>query len=239
MTANSKSSALILGFSLVIALGLLGWLLGKAAIEYKSYERVVTVKGLAEKEFPADVVIWPIKFSAADNDLTKVYQTLEDNSRKVSAFLQTGGVETSEISFSAPGITDKLAQQFGGQGRAEFRYTASQTVTVYSHNIERVRALQSRLSELGKQGVVLSGNNYESRTEYLFTRLNEVKPEMVEEATRNAREVANKFAKDSSSVLGKIKSASQGQFSIIPRDKNTPYIKKVRVVSTVTYYLSD
>ncbi|QKI89043.1 SIMPL domain-containing protein [Thiomicrorhabdus xiamenensis] len=239
MTANSKSSALILGFSLVIALGLLGWLLGKAAIEYKSYERVVTVKGLAEKEFPADVVIWPIKFSAADNDLTKVYQTLEDNSRKVSDFLKSGGVEASEISFSAPGITDKLAQQFGGQGRAEFRYTASQTVTVYSHNIERIRTLQSRLSELGKQGVVLSGNNYESRTEYLFTRLNEVKPEMVEEATRNAREVANKFAKDSSSVLGKIKSASQGQFSIIPRDKNTPYIKKVRVVSTVTYYLSD
>lgn len=95
------------------------------------------------------------------------------------------------------------------------------------------------LSELGKQGIVFSSNNYESRTEYLFTRLNEIKPEMVEEATRKAREVAMKFASDSDSRLGKIKRASQGQFSINSRDRNNPHIKKVRVVSTVEYYLSD
>ena len=81
--------------------------------------------------------------------------------------------------------------------------------------------------------------NYHSQTEYIFTRLNEVKPEMIEEATRKAREVAEKFASDSQSKLGKIKNASQGQFSIYARDKNNPHIKKVRVVSTVQYYLSD
>ena len=95
------------------------------------------------------------------------------------------------------------------------------------------------MSQLGKQGVVISRGNYETRTEYLFTRLNEIKPEMIEEATRKAREVAEKFAQDSQSQLGKIKRASQGQFSISERDKNNPHIKRIRVVSTVEYYLSD
>jgi hypothetical protein len=95
------------------------------------------------------------------------------------------------------------------------------------------------LPELGKKGIVITGGNYQNQTEYLFTRLNDVKPEMIEEATRKAREVAVKFAADSNSTLGKIKQASQGQFSIKPRDKNNPHIKKVRVVSTVVYYLSD
>jgi hypothetical protein len=97
----------------------------------------------------------------------------------------------------------------------------------------------SSLSELGKNGIVFSGEDYQAKTEYLFTKLNDVKPEMIEEATRNAREVASKFASDSNSSLGKIKKASQGQFSIEDRDKNNPHIKKVRVVSTVEYYLSD
>ena len=94
-------------------------------------------------------------------------------------------------------------------------------------------------SRLGKKGVVLAGNDFQNRTEYLFKRLNEIKPAMIEEATRNAREVAEKFAKDSNSRLGKIKQARQGQFSISDRDKNNPHIKKVRVVSTIEYYLAD
>ena len=95
------------------------------------------------------------------------------------------------------------------------------------------------LVELGKQGIAISGQDYNAKTEFLFTKLNEIKPEMVEEATKNAREVAERFAKDSKSRLGKIKRAKQGQFSIKDRDRNTPYIKKVRIVSTVEYYLSD
>nr|WP_319381542.1 SIMPL domain-containing protein [Thiomicrorhabdus sp.] len=239
MQMHSKFHAVVLGSSLIIGLGLLGWLLGKATIDFKSFERTVTVKGLAEKEVKADVVIWPIRFSIADNDLETLYKTLDRNSGKISDFLKSSGIAAQDVSFSSPAITDKLAQQYGNQNQAQFRYTATQTVTVYSKDIDLVRTLQSRLSELGKQGIVITGGNYESRTEYLFTQLNDIKPAMVEEATQNAREVAQKFAKDSSSVLGKIKSASQGQFSIVSRDNNTPYIKKVRVVSTITYYLSD
>jgi hypothetical protein len=96
-----------------------------------------------------------------------------------------------------------------------------------------------QMSALGKQGIVFTAGNYQYQIEYIFMRLNEVKPEMIEEATRKAREVAEKFAKDSKSTLGKIRRAYQGQFSISARDKNTPHIKKVRVVSTVAYYLSD
>lgn len=112
-------------------------------------------------------------------------------------------------------------------------------MTVYSQNIDVVRAAINEIGELGKQGVLLNQDPYANRVEYSFTKLNDIKPDMIEEATKNAREVAEKFAKDSQSSLGKIKRATQGQFSIYDRDSNTPYIKKVRVVSTVQYYLSD
>lgn len=237
MTSMTKTNSLILGVCLVVGLASLGYLLGDAALKFKAFERTVTVKGLSEREFTADIVIWPIQFSTASNDLEALYQAIDQSTQKIRTFLEAAGVAPGEISVSAPSITDKSAQQYGNQARAEFRYTASQTVTVYSHDIEAVRGVMGNMSSLGKQGIVFTGNSYQ--IEYIFTRLNEVKPEMIEEATRKAREVAEKFASDSKSSLGKIRSASQGQFSISSRDNNNPHIKKVRVVSTVAYYLSD
>ena len=239
MANQTKSTALILGGALFLGLTLLGFQLGKALIDFKQFERSVTVKGLSERDYPADVVIWPIQFIEANNDLPELYRAVENNSSKVRDFLIQRGIDEAEITFNAPSITDKSAQQYGGGPRAEFRYTANQTITVYSENIETVRKAMTALADLGKQGLVLAGENYMAQTEYLFTRLNEIKPEMIEEATENAREVAEKFAEDSDSNLGKIRKASQGQFSISARDNNNPHIKKVRVVSTVEYYLSD
>ncbi|KFI24035.1 SIMPL domain-containing protein [Nitrosococcus oceani] len=239
MTESNKSNAIVLGVCLIIALSSLGYLLGDAAIRFKEYERAVTVKGLSEREYSADIVIWPIQFSTASNDLEEMYRSIDANTEKIKSFLESAGVNADEISYSLPAITDKSAQQYGNQAKSEFRYTASQTVTVYSENINVVRDVMGNMSDLGKQGIVFTGGDYQSQTEYIFTRLNQVKPEMIEEATRKAREVAEKFAADSKSTLGKIKSASQGQFSISARDKNNPHIKKVRVVSTVAYYLSD
>jgi len=239
MIENNKASAAIIGIFLLLGLTSLGNLLGNAAIEYKEYERSIKVKGLAEREYPADIVIWPIQFSAANNDLESLYNSIELSTSKIKVFLSKQGIESSEVTLSSPAITDKSAQQYGQSKPAQFRYTAVQTVTVYSKNIEAVRSVMSNLSQLGKQGIAFSGGNYQSRTEYIFTRLNEIKPEMIEEATTKAREVAIKFAEDSKSKLGKIKRASQGQFSINARDKNNPHIKRVRVVSTVEYYLSD
>ncbi len=228
-----------LGFFVFAGLLVMGYLLADAAVSVKEYERTVTAKGLSEREVPADVVIWPIRFTVAGNDLTELYDAIDANTAEIFAFLESNGLSQSAMSTGAPAITDKLAQQYGNQGRAEFRYSAVQTVTVYSNDVERVRALSARLSDLGKRGIVFSGGNYGDQTEYLVTRLNDLKPEMIEEATRKAREVAEKFAEDSRSVLGKIRRARQGQFSVSPRDKNNPHIKKVRVVSTVEYYLSD
>tara|TARA_R110000772_G_scaffold107988_8_gene210767 strand:- start:35642 stop:36367 length:726 start_codon:yes stop_codon:yes gene_type:complete len=235
---NSKS-AVILGLALVLGLSAFGLLMGKAAVDYRQFERSVAVKGLSEREYPADVVIWPILFTEANNDLPKLYTLLDQRIATIQDFLLEKGFKPEEITVSTPAITDKSAQQYGGNVNAEFRYTAEQTVTVYSSDIERVRAVSKQLSALGKQGIAFTGNHYQAQTEYLFTRLNEIKPAMIEEATREARVVAEKFAADSDSVLGKIKRASQGQFTIEDRDKNNPHVKKVRVVSTVEYYLSD
>ncbi len=236
---NSKFNAAILGFFILLGLSSLGYLLGNAAIEFKEYERSIKVKGLAEREYPADIVIWPIQFSAADNNLEGLYNSIENSTTKIKQFLETQDIKLSEITLSAPAITDKSAQQYGKQEFTQFRYTAIQTVTVYSRNIKAVRSVMSNLSQLGKQGIAFTGGNYQARTEYIFTKLNEIKPEMIEEATTKAREVAIKFAEDSKSKLGKIKRASQGQFSINARDKNNQHIKRIRVVSTVEYYLSD
>ena len=137
---------------------------------------------------------------------------------------RANGIDAGDITLSAPAITDKSAQQYGNTPVGQFRYTAQQTVTVYSRQIAAVRNVMSKLSELGKQGIVITRGDYQAQTEYLFTRLNEVKPEMIEEATKKAREVAGKFAEDSASTLGKIKRASQGQFSITARDNNNPHI---------------
>lgn len=239
MQKINEASALVLGVFILLGLSALGYLLGNAAIEYKQFDRSVTVKGLSEHEYDADIVIWPIQFTAAGNDLGTLYNSIEENTAKIKLFLGRNGISPEEITFASPAITDKSAQQYGNNAKPEFRYTALQTVTVYSTNIQSVRIVMSSLSELGKQGIVFTGGDYQSQTEYMFTRLNEVKPEMIEEATRKAREVAEKFASDSQSRLGKIRKASQGQFSISARDKNNPHIKKIRVVSTVEYYLSD
>lgn len=239
MRDRYRSSALILGVFILLGLASLGYLLGNAVIKFREFERTVIVKGLSEHEYPADIVIWPIQFAEADNDLEHLYTALERSTGRIRDFLQQRGIQASEISVSTPVITDKSAQSFGNTAPPEFRYSAVQTVTVYSENIDAVRALMGGLAQLGKQGIAFTGGGYQAKTEYLFTRLNDVKPGMIEEATTKAREVALKFAADSRSTLGKIRRASQGQFSISPRDTNNPHIKRVRVVVTVEYYLSD
>lgn len=238
MSSEQKSSAAILGVFIFAGLAVFGWLVGSSAIRFKEYERVVTVKGLAEREVPADIVVWPIRFAAASDNLSELYGTMDKNTKIILAFLQKEGFSPEEVTTAAPIVTDKYAERYGDQ-RVNLRYTAQQTVTVYSEKIDLVRETQGKMADLGKQGIALGGDEYSQRAEYMFTKLNEIKPAMIEESTKNARAVAEQFAADSKSKLGKIKRANQGQFTIEDRDANTPYLKKVRVVSTVDYYLSD
>ncbi len=239
MSETGLKGGLALGLFVCLGLSVLGYTLGWSAIRFKEYERVVAVKGLSEREVPADIAIWPIQFTRPGNDLALLYTQLEEDTSLIRAFLNEAGFDNEEITVSSPAINDKLAQAYESNARIEFRYAATQTITVYTDKVTEVRKAVNRLAELGKKGIAFSGEVYENRTEYLYTRLNDIKPAMIEEATQKAREVALKFAQDSNSKLGKIKSANQGQFSIEDRDRNTPYVKKVRVVSTVEYYLSD
>ena len=237
--SNSKvKEFLILGISVFLGLSVLGYFIALSPTKFKQFERSVNVKGLSEREVLADVVIWPITFSAASNRIEELYQSLEEDTGRILSFLESHGFTKSAITINPPAVIDKVARNYGNQ-TVELRYLGQQTVTVYTDQIERVRHAKSKLAELGKSGIVFVGNDYEGATEYIFTGLNTLKPKMVEEATRNAREVALKFAQDSDSELGKIKAARQGQFSITNRDKNNPHLKKVRVVSTIEYYLSD
>jgi len=235
---NTKSS-LILGLSMMFGLFLLGFILGGSIVQFKSMDRTVVVKGLAQKEVKADTLIWPISYIRASNDLSKIYNDLEHDTDKLTAFLKQNGFSDDEISISAPSITDKLAQNYGGTAQIKFRYSAKQTITLYTKKVQIARQSMRKISVLGKSGTTFRSNEYENRVEYIYSKLNEVKPQMIADATKNARASAVKFAEDSQSQLGKIKSARQGQFSIRDRDKNTPYIKILRVVSTIEYYLSD
>jgi len=235
---NRIPEAAILGLCLLIGLTVLGYPVSHSLTQLKLMERSVEVKGLSEREVAADIAIWPITFSEPGNDLVQLYQTIQEKNDLVVKFLQSNGFSADEITISAPAVVDKQAREYGDAGaNSRFRYTATSTITVYSKKVDAVRQTMIKLVELGKQGIAIAGEGY--NTQFLYTGLNQIKPAMIEEATRNAREAANKFAKDSESTLGKIRRANQGQFSIDNRDSSTPHIKKVRVVSTVEYYLSD
>lgn len=220
----------------MLGLVVLGLMLPCTASKLKSYDRTVNVKGLCEREVKADKVIWPLTFKVVGNDLGTVYAQIEKNTSSISKFLTDGGMDKDEITISSPVVSDKYTQEYGENNRA-FRYVAKTTVTVCTKKVDKVIELMSSQKQLIKEGVTIE-NDWDARTEFSFVSLNDIKPEMIEEATHNAREVANKFAKDSDSKLGKIKEANQGTFTIEDRDSNTPYIKKVRVVTYVAYYLT-
>ncbi|MCD6679344.1 MAG: SIMPL domain-containing protein [Burkholderiaceae bacterium] len=229
-------AASILGLLLGVALVLGAWQIAHSVRDFRLLDRSVEVKGLSEREVPADLAIWPIAHSAAGNDVAALYRDLDRTSGRIVEFLAGAGFPREQVSVSPPHVVDKQAREWGDPQRGEFRYTGRATITVYTPEVERVRATMSRLVELGTEGIVL-GSEQGAQPQFLFTKLNEIKPSMLEEATRNARAAATKFAEDSGSRLGSIRRASQGQFSIADRDASTPHIKKVRVVSTIDYYL--
>ena len=239
MTKIETRAATILGLCLLVGFLGLGWLVGSAALKVKALDRTVVVKGLAEREVPADIAIWPLGFYEANQNLTALYEDIQSKNGIIIAFLTEHGIDPDTVTINPPAVTDRHAQAYGNIDRSQPRYSASSTVTVYSEDVVAVRNAMASAIDLGKRGIALADSGYGSSPEFLFSGLNTIKPEMVEEATRNAREVAEKFAQDSSSRLGKIKSARQGQFSIQNRDSTTPHLKKVRVVSTVQYYLDD
>ena len=233
-----KSNVIYLGAAFVLGMLILGGSLVLMVNNLKSYERCVTVKGLCEKEVMADKVIWPIMYKQGGNELGELYNTVEDMNATIVKFLKDAGVSDDEITMNAPSILDTRTNLYGE--RKEYHYIVTAGVTVCSEKVELIVKLQTEQAKLYEKGIPVGmGENWSYPTTYSFTALNDIKPGMIEEATINARQAAEKFAKDSKSKLGKIKNATQGQFSVSDRDSNTPYIKNVRVVTNVVYYLKD
>ena len=227
------------GLFVMIGLIVLGSMMPKAVQKYRSYDRTVNVKGLCEKEVKADKVIWPVVYKVMADDVQTIYNETDASNEAIVAFLKAGGIKDDEITVSVPVISDKFATEYGSNDRA-YRFISKNVVTVCTSDVDAVLALMAKQSVLLKKGIVAGGGNqWENPVEFRYEGLNVIKPAMIEEATRNARETANKFAKDSGSKLGKIKTANQGTFTIEDRDSNTPYIKKGRVVTSVTYYLKN
>lgn len=227
--------------SVILALGItIGAFLLQVGIEhYIARERIVTVKGLATKEVKANKVTWPISYQLMGNSVQELYTKIESMNQTIIAFLKESGIETDEIAIAAPKIEDTQANYYGNISPM-YRYKTSAVITVSSQRVDLVRKLIAKQTELLKKGIPInSGNSYENRIEYEYTTLNAIKPAMIEEATKNARKSAEQFAQDSHSKLGKIRTANQGQFSIYDRDSYTPYIKTIRVVSTIQYYLDN
>lgn len=233
MKVNEKIWAAV-----IVAVGVvgMGFALRSGIVTFKDMDRKVSVKGLSEREVMADKVTWSLMYKELGNNPSEMYNLLEQKNSKVIAFLKSSGIKSENISVNPPVVTDRQADNYGNEIMT-YRYKATSVITVISNEVEKVRELLGKQSELMKQGIALVSNEYDNNVVYEFTGLNKIKPEMIEEATKNARATAKKFADDSDCSIGEIRSAQQGQFSIENRDANSPFIKKIRVVSTIEYSL--
>ena len=222
--------------AIILSVGVMvmGWCVKAGIDNFTNKDRKVTVKGLAEREVPADKVTWSISTKETGNDLPTLHERINVQADKIKTFLKQNGIEESEITVNPPSVTDLEAREWG-DNQKPFRYIVNTTITVATTKVEEVNKAIFKQAELLKQGVALDS----SYPNYEYASFQQMKPEMMSEAIKNAQKTAEQFAEASESKLGKIQTAGQGQFEIENRDENTPYIKKIRVVTTVTYSLND
>lgn len=228
------------GLGLLLCAGLigLGIFIRYGLTHLKDNQRTVTVRGLCEREVDANKVTWPIVNKEVGNYLPQIFNKIEDTNNKIVKFLKENGIEDNEISINPPSVIDLEADRYS-YNQNPYRYNVTNVIVVTSSKVAKINELIKKQSELMKEGVAIVAGDYQYQITYEYTALNDIKPEMIAEATENARAAAMKFSEDSGSKVGKIQSAYQGQFSIDDRDQYTPYIKKIRVVSSIVYYLDD
>ena len=216
----------------------------RAFVEARTVVREVSVKGLAEQDVKADLSLWPLKFTTTNDDLRAALGKVAADEAIVRQFLAGGGIEDEAVSVQQFAVIDQLAQRYRS-GPVQSRYIVSQTLLVRSEAVVAVEALAQKVGQLIEAGVILSSEGGQAGPIYLYTKLNEIKPDMLAKALANAREGAAKFAEDSGASVGGIRRANQGVFQILPRDRAPGLYepgqinKRVRVVSTVVYALVD
>jgi hypothetical protein len=229
-----KENRIIASALIAVGIVFLGLFIKSGIDNFANKDRKVTVKGLSERAAPADKVTWSIGTKVTGNDLPLLYENINVQTKKIKQFLLKYGLPEKEITVNPPSINDLEAREWGDNQKA-FRYIVNTTITVATNKVAEVNKAISNQAELLKQGVAL-GENY---PQYEYASFQQMKPEMMAEAIKNAQKTGAQFAEASNCDLGKIVTADQGQFSIENRDDNTPYIKKLRVVTTVTYSLTD
>ena len=229
-----KENRLIAAAMIAVGIVCLGWFVKAGIDNFANKDRHVTVKGLAEREVPADKVTWSIGTKVTGNDLPLLYESINQQTDKIKSFLKQNGLDEKEITVNPPTINDLEAREWGENNKS-FRYIVSTTITVATGKVEQVNKAIFRQAELLKQGVAIENSN----AQYDYASFQQMKPEMMAEAIKNAQKTAEQFAEASHARLGGIQTAGQGQFEIDNRDENTPYIKKLRVVTTITYSLKE
>ena len=223
----------------LIAIGLIGsgWFAAEGMRKLRTADRYVTVKGSAEKIVDADLVVWPLSQTVGGNELGAVQAQLDANTRTIRDFLTSAGFKDDEIVVSPPRLEDRWAYSYG-DNRPPERYRYSNTVTLRSNRVTAALAALRRSGDVVAKGVMLNTDDG-GGPDFDYTQLNEIKPALIAEATANARKSAEQFAKDSGARIGGIRNANQGVITISDRDAGSPQIKKIRVVTTVEYFLRD
>jgi len=234
-------------FFVALAIGLAGWFIGNGFYKGRAADRYVTVKGVSERDVTADVALWPLRFVATDDDLAKAQADISASAGKTLDFLLKQGIKAEEVEPQQLTVKDQYADPYRS-GPVQSRYIIEQTMMVRTERCQVVAEASRAVGDLVASGVVLSSQGSYgggAGPTFLFTGLTGLKPEMIAEATANARSAAEQFAKDSGSETGKIRKANQGVFVILARDRapgiseSNQINKTVRVVSTVEYYLED
>jgi hypothetical protein len=241
----------IIAVALVVSFGLNALLLGRALQRFRIDDRSVSAKGLSEREVKADLVVWNIQTRIVSDNLNESSDKIEEAKNKVVNFLIQNQVPKEDIITEGISVTDKRANQYDSYQQVNTpRYLVTQTIQVRSNNVDLVQSVSRMTGELLQAGVVISNNEYGSPIQYYFTKLNDIKPEMISEATQKAREAALKFASENDAKLGRLKKANQGLFSIVDRTASLSggeggyasgtmdIYKKVRVVISAEYSIN-
>lgn len=227
-TKNVAAGALI-----AIGLCCAGHFVYKGMSQNAMKDRAVSVKGLSTREVTADHAVWPLSYAWSGNDLSALYTQLEQVTDRIRRHLLSLGFVNEDIQQGSISVENNWNNYYGDH-RPEYKYTLSTSLVISTDNVDLVVKSQGKESDLLKEGIIVTSNSW--NLDYQYNGLPELKPSMIEEATRNARSVAQKFAEDAQCRLGSIRRASQGQFSI-ESDEYQPWVKHVRVVTTVDYFL--
>ena len=219
----------------LIALGLFfgGLFIYCGITRFANKDRAVTVKGLSTREVEADYAVWPLSYAWSGNDLPALYERLEQVTARVKKHLLALGFEEADIRQGSINVHDNWSDYYGNH-RPEYKYTLNTSLIVSTNKVKLVVESQGKEAELLKEGIIVKTEQW--NLDYQYNGLPELKPSMIEEATQNARAVAQKFADDAQCSLGSIRRASQGQFSV-ENDQYQPWVKHVPVVTTVDYFL--